>query len=68
MLNEPRIYRHPTAQFVILFLVFGFLAIGLLLSFDNADLFAMIPFAALFIFVFLLSVHSITARATIPRE
>ena len=52
MFNEPRTYRHPVFQVVILFVVFGVLAIGLFTSWDKTDFISVLPISAFFVIVF----------------
>ena len=43
MINEPRTYRHPIIQVVILLVVFGILAVGLFSSLNTSDYTPIIP-------------------------
>jgi len=65
MINEPRTYRHPVFQIVILFVVFGTLAIGLFTSWDKTDFISVLPISAFFVIVFLFSLYSLTVKTTI---
>lgn len=65
MINEPRIYRHPIIQVVILLVVFGVLAVGLFSSLNTSDYTPIIPLAAFFVIVFLFSLYSLTLKTTI---
>ncbi len=65
MLNEPRTYRHPAFQLVILLVVFGILAVGLFSSWDSADFTSILPVAAFFVLIFLFSFYSLTVKTTI---
>ena len=65
MINEPRTFRHSPFQVVILILVFGALAVGLLVSRNGADYTSMLPIAAFFALVFLFSFYSLTVKTTI---
>ena len=55
MLNEPRTYRHSPFQLVLLFLIFGVLAVGLFVTWDG-DYTLMLPIAAIFGLVFVLAI------------
>ena len=68
MINEPRIFRHPPFQVVILFLVFGALAIGLVVSWNGAEYASILPLAAFFVLVFLFSLYSLTVKTTISDD
>jgi len=68
MLNEPRTYRHSMFQLVILFLVFGVLAVGLFASQDEADFTSILPITAFFVIFFLFSLYSLTVKTTISNE
>lgn len=68
MINEPRTYRHSPFQLVMLFLIFGILAVGLFVSWDGADYTPMLPMAAVFALVFLFSLHSLTIKTTISDD
>ena len=65
MINEPRTYRHPIIQVVILLVVFGILAVGLFSSLNTSDYTSIIPLAAFFVIVFLFSLYSLTLKTTI---
>ena len=65
MINEPRTYRHPIIQVVILLVVFGILAVGLFSSLNTSDYTSIIPLAAFFVIVFLYSLYSLTLKTTI---
>ena len=65
MINEPRTYRHPIIQVVILLVVFGILAVGLFSSLNTSDYTPIIPLAAFFVIVFLFSLYSLTLKTTI---
>lgn len=65
MINEPRTYRHPIIQVVILLAVFGILAVGLFSSLNTSDYTPIIPLAAFFVIVFLFSLYSLTLKTTI---
>lgn len=65
MINEPRTYRHPIIQVILLVVVFGALAIGLFSSWDGADYTSILPITAFFALVFLFSLHSLTVKTTI---
>jgi hypothetical protein len=65
MINEPRTYRHPVFQIVILVVVFGVLAVGLFSSWDGADYKSILPIVAFFALVFLFSLYSLTLKTTI---
>ncbi len=68
MLDEPRIYRHSTSQLVILFLIFGVLAVGLVLSWDKATDTSNIVIAALFVVIFLSSLYTMTVKTIISNS
>ncbi|MBI3152660.1 MAG: hypothetical protein HYZ21_11040 [Chloroflexi bacterium] len=68
MLNEPRTYRHSPFQFVMLLLIFGALAVGMVVSFDGADSVSTLPFAVFFVLVFLFSLYSVTVKTTISDD
>ncbi len=65
MINEPRTFRHPAFQLIILIVVFAVLAIGLFSSWNGADYTSMLPIAAFFALVFLFSFYSLTVKTTI---
>ncbi len=65
MINEPRTYRHPIFQVVILLVVFGILAVGLFSSLDTSDYAPILPMAAFFVIIFLFSLYSLTLKTTI---
>ncbi|MFN8384737.1 MAG: hypothetical protein U0V02_22575 [Anaerolineales bacterium] len=65
MLNEPRTYRHPTFQLVILIIVFGIMAVVLFPSFNSTDFTSAIPLAAFFVLILLFSIYSLTVKTTI---
>lgn len=68
MLNEPRTYRHSPFQLVLLFLIFGVLAVGMFFSLDGLDFTVYIPVAAFFALVFLFSLYSLTIKTTISED
>jgi hypothetical protein len=68
MLNEPRIYRHPVIQLVILFVVFGILIVGFLSSQNGAETISSIPFLLVVGFIFFASLFSLTAKTTISED
>lgn len=65
MINEPRTFRHPAFQVVILLVVFAILAIGLFSSWDGADYTSALPMTAFFVIIFLFSLYSLTTKTTI---
>ncbi|MBE0681924.1 MAG: hypothetical protein IH589_08400 [Anaerolineales bacterium] len=67
MLNEPRTYRHSPFQLVLLFLIFGVLAVGLFVTWDG-DYTLMLPIAAIFGLVFVFSLYSLTIKTTISDD
>ncbi|MBI5822460.1 MAG: hypothetical protein HZB18_00375 [Chloroflexi bacterium] len=68
MLNEPRTYRHSPFQLVMLFLVFGALAVGLFVSWGDGDYISMLPIAVVFALVFLFSLFSVTVKTMISDD
>jgi hypothetical protein len=68
MFDEPRTYRHSTSQLVILFLVFGVLAVGLVSSWDKATDTSNIVIAALFVVILLSSLYTMTVKTIISND
>jgi len=68
MLDEPRIYRHPTSQFVILVLVFVVLAVGLISSWDKSTDISNFVIAALFAVIFLSSLYTMTVKTIVSND
>lgn len=68
MINEPRTFRHPPFQTVMLVFIFGALAIGLAVSWDGAGDASILPIAAFLVLVFLFSLYSLTMKTTISDE
>ncbi len=68
MINEPRTFRHSPFQLVMLFLIFGVLAVGLFVSWDGADYTPMLPIGAVFALFFLFSLYSLTIKTTISDD
>ena len=68
MNNEPRTYRHPAFQLIILFIIFGVIAVGYFTSWNSSDLTSTLPVAALLVLIFLFSLHSLTAKTTISEN
>lgn len=68
MNNEPRTYRHPAFQLIILFIIFGVIAVGYFTSWNSSDLTSTLPVAAFLVLLFLFSLHSLTAKTTISEN
>ncbi len=68
MNNEPRTYRHPAFQLIILFIIFGVIAVGYFTSWNSSDLTSTLPIAAFLVLLFLFSLHSLTAKTTISEN
>lgn len=68
MINEPRTYRHPVIQLVMLVMMFGILAIGFLVSGSGTNITSSIPFLLFIAVIFMFSLFSLTAKITISDE
>ena len=65
MINEPRTYRHPAFQLIVLIIVFGIIVVTMFSSWGNSDYMSALPITALLLLVFLFSLYSLTVKTTI---
>lgn len=65
MMDEPRTYRHSTAQLVLALIVIGMLAVGLFFAMGPDNYIALLPFAVILLFTIIIFVYTLTVRTTI---
>jgi hypothetical protein len=68
MINEPRVYRHPPIQFVLILVVFALLGIGALATFPKDNYFTLILVLFLVGIFFVPAIYSMTQKTIISDD
>jgi hypothetical protein len=64
-MSEPRVYQHSPFWFILILAVFSVMGIGIFATAMQGGLFLAIPFGLFFLLVLLISIVSITSKATL---
>jgi hypothetical protein len=67
-MNEPRVYKNSPFVFGFLILIFGVLFVGLFVNLGRGNWFIMIPFALMFVLVFLIALFSMTSKTILSED